>query len=104
MWSVSLPAGAKIIGVDILYTEEDLNQGLAEIRTLKDKLEKEAAGQRTGQIGGLLDSLRDAEERLDNDAIFAAALQETKRVVLPLFFDLSPTADSLRRQTRCPRT
>lgn len=93
---------AKVIGVDILYTEEDLNQGLAEIRTLKDKLEKEAAGQKTGQLSSLLDSLRDAEERLDNDAIFAAALQETKRVVLPLFFDLSPTADGTVKADRMP--
>lgn len=83
---------ARVVGVDILYTEEDLNQGLAEIRALKGKLEKESLDRKNGRVGSLIDSLRDAEVRLDQDAIFAATLQEAKRVVLPLFFDLSSSA------------
>lgn len=94
---------AKVIGVDILYTEEDLNQGLAEIRALKGRLEQESAGsKKNDRVGSLIDSLRDAEERLDNDAIFAAALQEAKRVVLPLYFDLSPSAGGASQPDKLP--
>ncbi len=76
-------ADAKVVGVNIIFSEPDLNQGLMEIRTILKEFESGAA--RAGQLFTLL---KEAENRLDNDARLAASLDESKRVVLPLFFQL----------------
>lgn len=76
-------ADAKVVGLNIIYSEPDQNQGLLEIRTILKEFESGAA--RSGQ---LFTMLKDAESRLDNDARLAASLDESKRVVLPLFFQL----------------
>lgn len=84
---------AKVIGIDLLYPEEELSQGLTAIRSLKGRLAKDAAGQKSGRIADMITELHNVEQRLDSDAILAAALRESKRVVLPFSFDLSAGGD-----------
>ncbi len=70
----------KVIGLDIIYSEKDANQGLAEIRNLMKSIEGNPAYEY------ILTSLKESEKRLDNDAILANSIAVNKNVVLPLFF------------------
>lgn len=81
-------AEAKVIGVDIIYSESDLSQGLLEIRNIIKGMEENSGLQRSA----LLNTLKESEKRLDNDAILAASLAEAKKVVLPLYFSLGRVA------------
>lgn len=71
----------KVIGLDIIYSEKDVNQGLLEVRNLITGFENAPKG-----MDSVLTSLKDAEKRLDNDAILANSITASKNVVLPLFF------------------
>jgi eukaryotic-like serine/threonine-protein kinase len=73
----------RVIGIDILYSENDHNQGLTEVRNILADLESK--GTRNGQ---LYTNLKEAEERLDNDKILAASIAQSRQVVLPLHFVL----------------
>jgi CHASE2 domain-containing sensor protein/predicted Ser/Thr protein kinase len=75
---------AKVIGLDIVYSEKDLSQGLEEVRNVIHSIE--TASQFAS--GGLINELKDAEKRLDNDGMLAASIANSKKVVLPLHFIL----------------
>jgi serine/threonine-protein kinase len=91
-------AGARAIGLNILFTEPERNQGLAEIRNLQATL----PGLFTADIPprlrkaiepklALLDlELSSAAVRLDNDARLIGALAERPDVVLPMYFTPGP--------------
>jgi CHASE2 domain-containing sensor protein/tRNA A-37 threonylcarbamoyl transferase component Bud32 len=75
---------AKVIGLDIIYSEKDLSQGLEEVRNVIHSIE--TASQFAS--GGLISELKDAEKRLNNDGKLASAIGTSKKVVLPLYFIL----------------
>jgi len=75
---------AKVIGVDIIYSENDLSQGLLEVRDIIKGIEADPRLLKSAQINTLYASLKESEKRLDNDAILAAAMAESKKVILPL--------------------
>lgn len=75
-----------LIGTNILYTEADKNSGLEELKELK------ATVARLGGSPAVLDAIGQSEKRLDNDALLAAALTSTQKVILPLFFTLGDQA------------
>jgi CHASE2 domain-containing sensor protein/tRNA A-37 threonylcarbamoyl transferase component Bud32 len=77
-------SGAKVIGLDIIYSEKDLSQGLEEVRNVIRSIE--TASQFAS--GGLINELKAAEKRLDNDNILASSIVTSKKVVLPLYFIL----------------
>ena len=81
-------AEAKVIGVDIIYSESDLNQGLVEVRSILKGLAADPKLQANAQAASVYAALQDAEKRLDNDAILGGAIQESKNVILPLYFVL----------------
>jgi eukaryotic-like serine/threonine-protein kinase len=80
--------GASVIGINIIYSESDYNQGLLEIRELLKKLEDEPKLLKNRQISDIHQSLKEAEKKLDCDAILSTAIMESKKVVLPLVFVL----------------
>jgi len=77
-------SGAKVIGLDIIYSEKDLSQGLEEVRNIIHSIE--ASSQFAS--GGLIKELKEAEKRLDNDGMLAGTIVASKKVVLPLYFAL----------------
>lgn len=81
--------GAKIIGVNILYTEPDLNSGLIEIRALKKEVEALPKYQANAHLSGIYNLLGEAEQRLDSDTKLTASIDAAKNVVLPLSFTIS---------------
>jgi len=74
---------ARVIGVDILFPEKDYSQGLAEIRNILTSLESRGV-----QGGEIYKPLKEAEVRLDNDALLAASITRSQRVVLPFYLVL----------------
>jgi eukaryotic-like serine/threonine-protein kinase len=82
---------AKVIGVNILYSESDFNQGLWELQEIIKKIEGEPALLKSKQSNEIYNSLKEAEKRLDSDAILTSSITKSKKVVLPFFFTLSST-------------
>jgi len=76
----------RVIGINILYSEEDINQGLKEVREILKTMEAEGLTRHKAYT-----LLQESEKRLDNDAILSSIISENKRVVLPLYLTISPT-------------
>ena len=83
---------ARVIGIDIIYSESDSSQGLAEIRNVIKGIEGDDRLQKTLEGGKFLESLKKAESNLDSDMPLAAAIGESNRVVLPISFEHISTA------------
>ncbi|MCB4792688.1 MAG: serine/threonine-protein kinase [Elusimicrobia bacterium] len=98
---------AKVIGLNILFTEPERNQGLLEIKNLKDILSKsidevslpilsnKTLKKTAPAFQELKDrtikELSDAEIRLDNDSKLSDTLKANKNVILPMFFSIGPS-------------
>lgn len=80
---------AKVIGVNILYSEKDFNQGLAEIQEVLKEIEGDPMALKTKTGKDIYGALKESEKRLDNDGALAASVEASKRVVLPFFFVLT---------------
>jgi serine/threonine-protein kinase len=98
-------AGAKVIGLNILFTEPERNQGLEELKKLKDALPQlvqtdiivKQAKQKLAQeklSADIVAELSNAEVRLDNDTKLKDAIKDAKNVVLPMYFSIGPSLGS----------
>lgn len=74
--------GAKLIGLDLTFSENERNEGLQEIRRLYEEIL--ADEERRDSSAWILRSLRDAEKRLDNDRILSEAVKESGNIILPV--------------------
>ncbi|MDD5303811.1 MAG: serine/threonine-protein kinase [Elusimicrobia bacterium] len=80
-------AGPKVLGINILYSEPEQNQGLLEVKRLEEKY-KELLGSRKIAQKGVDFALEfsSATVAMDSDSKMLASLQSAGNVVLPLFF------------------
>lgn len=76
--------GARVIGVELLYSSKDLNPGLQEVRDIIRKFPNDPRLLQEDSITGVFAALKDAERKLDNDALFASSLAYAENVVLPV--------------------
>lgn len=74
--------GAKLIALDLLFSEKERNLGLQEIRELQ-KAMQERSGTST-KDPSLLKNLSDIESRLDSDRLLIKAVKECGIIYLPL--------------------
>jgi CHASE2 domain-containing sensor protein len=103
-------AQAKVIGLDIFFSDAELNPGLLEVRKIKDEYATKvgAAGGGGGanvkagqeltaakEFVGILDS---AEKRLDNDARLDDSLALAQNAVLPMYFTLGQPIGKVDKQ------
>jgi serine/threonine-protein kinase len=86
---------AKVIGVDITYSENDFNQGLLELRDIIKNMESDPSLLKNSQLNSLYSSLRDTEKKMDNDAVLSSSIAESKKVVLPLVFMFGSPIDGI---------
>jgi CHASE2 domain-containing sensor protein/tRNA A-37 threonylcarbamoyl transferase component Bud32 len=86
---------AKVIGVDIIYSENDFNQGLLELHDIIKNMESDPSLLKNGQLNSLYSSLRDTEKKMNNDALLSSSIAESKKVVLPLIFMFGSPIDSI---------
>jgi hypothetical protein len=73
-------AGAKVIGLDVFFSNAEINPGLQEVRALKQAM---AERKSAAEFVLLLDA---AEKRLDNDTRLSDSLALAQNTVLPLYF------------------
>ena len=78
--------GARVIGVDIFYTEPVLDPGQMEISNVREIIEDSGGMDRNAILRDIHDELVAAEQRLDNDAILSDTIAQAGNIVLPLFF------------------
>ena len=98
-------AQAKVIGLNILFTEPEKNQELNEIRKLNNSLStilkgvKKSRNTNTRKIENtfskkirtlLSSELTEIEKRMDNDSHLSNILAESNNVILPMFFNIGP--------------
>jgi len=89
-------AEPKAIGLNILFTEPDKNQGLEELRALRFKYagmifalkNKVKSKSDRDMMMEFLNSITESETRLDNDTILANSLEASGKVTLPMFFNI----------------
>jgi eukaryotic-like serine/threonine-protein kinase len=76
-------SGAKVIGVDVLFNDKELNPGLDEVRALK------AAAAETPKFPAEFAALLDTtEKKLDNDAELENEMAFAQTCVLPMYFQV----------------
>ncbi len=74
-------AGAKVIGVDVFFSDKELNPGLEEIRALKA-----AAAANPKFPADFAALLEESEKKLDNDAELENEMAFAQSCVLPMYF------------------
>ena len=87
-------AGAKVIALNILFTEPEESAGLRAVRGLKEAYE--TAGLHEKEPGSkYYDKLTQALDDLDNDQKLQQALKKAGNVVLPIYFDTQSSGRDL---------
>ena len=81
MISILKGNGAKLIGLELLFSEEAQSQGLREIRGLQQEIlqRKQAAAD-----PWLIETVAGIEERLDNDRRLSQAVSSCGNIILPV--------------------
>jgi eukaryotic-like serine/threonine-protein kinase len=84
-------AGPRVIGLDIVYSENEQNMGLVELEALQREYDALVASRKVVDKSGEFKLLvTSAAVRLDSDAKLKASLEQARNVVLPLFFANAP--------------
>jgi serine/threonine-protein kinase len=81
-------AGAKVIGLNILFSEPERNQGLIELRNLENLLP--TITKNRDVITKITNEITLAQARLDNDTKLSKAIEDSKNIVLPMYFAIGP--------------
>jgi eukaryotic-like serine/threonine-protein kinase len=81
-------AGAKVIGLAVLYTEPEQNPGLAVLKQVKEELTPIAQGKGGAEIQKVMETITNAEGQLDTDEKLAGSIGLSGNVVLPLYFEI----------------
>ncbi|MBI5247807.1 MAG: CHASE2 domain-containing protein [Elusimicrobia bacterium] len=80
-------AGPKVIGLNVLYSEPEQNQGLIEVKRLEEKYKELLVSRKISQKGvDFALEFSSSTVAMDSDSKLLAALQASGDVVLPLFF------------------
>ena len=74
--------GARLIGLDLLFSEKEQNQGLHEVRKLYQTIIKR--NQSTDKDAWLLNTLEEIEKRLDNDKLLIETTKANGNIIMPL--------------------
>jgi eukaryotic-like serine/threonine-protein kinase len=97
-------AGAEVVGVDVLYSDAELNPGLNKIQDLAKIYEAKAAEKnlpktQAAAATDFSEQLKKAAAELDNDEKFAGSLAFSTKAVLPMYFKGGQAIG--KREKRC---
>lgn len=79
-------ASPSVIGLNIIYSEPEEHAGLDELQKIEDIFLKVYPDTSREPAAMLLNALKEARIRLDNDRELASAMQHSGKIVLPVFF------------------
>jgi len=76
--------GAKIIGLDLLYSEKEQNQGLEEIKGLYSEI---TSGDPSAQEANawIIERLKEIETSLDNDNTLVRVVKDSGNIIMPVY-------------------
>ncbi len=76
--------GAKLIGLDLVFSQKEQNQGLKEVKELYEAIsqQQESTGEKASYTW-VLEKLKRIEENLDNDKKLAQTVKESGNIILP---------------------
>jgi len=74
--------GAKLIGLDLLFSNKEQNQGLTEVRDLHEAILRR--GEPNKKDAWILNRLEEIEKSLDNDKILSHSVKESGNIILPV--------------------
>ena len=77
--------GAKLIGLDLVFSQKEQNQGLKEVKELYEAIsqQQESTGEKASYTW-VLEKLKGIEENLDNDKKLAQTVKESGNIILPV--------------------
>jgi len=77
--------GAKLIGLDLVFSQKEQNQGLKEVKELYEAVsqQQETIGEKAS-YAWVLEKLKRIEENLDNDKKLAQTVKESGNIILPV--------------------
>jgi serine/threonine-protein kinase len=77
--------GAKLIGIEMVFSEKEQNLGIKEIKKLYSKILNREKVYTTGEEHTwILAELEEIEKRLDNDKVLSQTVKNTGNIVLPV--------------------
>ncbi len=79
-------ASPRVIGLNIIYSEPEEHAGLDELQKIEDIFLQVYPDTSREPAAMLLNALKEARIRLDNDRELALAMQHSDKIVLPVFF------------------
>ena len=80
-------AGPKVIGLNVLFSEPEQNQGLLEIKRLEEKYKELVGAKKVSQKGvDFALEFSSSAVALDSDTKLLASLKDAGNVLLPMFF------------------
>jgi eukaryotic-like serine/threonine-protein kinase len=77
--------GAKFIGLDLLYSEKESNQGLEQIRSLYNEYASIDSSKQDATATQILAKLKEIEGKLDNDGVLAKSIKDSGNIVMPVY-------------------
>ncbi len=97
-------AGAKVIGLNIIYSEAEDSTALKEIEHLSEYLRRLTDEGANGKLPEIIETVSQIRSRLDNDGKLAEAISASDKVVLPVFFKqldelLKPKAEEKKKKS-----
>ncbi|MCK4936021.1 MAG: CHASE2 domain-containing protein, partial [Elusimicrobiales bacterium] len=88
VWLSSAPAKPSVIGLNILFSEDEKNEGLKATQLLKEKytqLLQEKKIREKGKDSEFLKTVDEINESMNMDAKLAAAITNANNVILPMY-------------------
>ncbi|UCF82254.1 MAG: CHASE2 domain-containing protein [Desulfobacteraceae bacterium] len=77
--------GAKLIGLDLIFSHKEQNQGLDEVKRLHEAIsEQQKADDKKTSYTWILEKLKRIEENLDNDKKLSQTVKESGNIILPV--------------------
>ena len=99
VWLSSAPAKPSVIGLNILFSEEEKNEGMQVTNFLKEKyirLLKDNKIREKGKDSEFLKAVELITRNMNTDAKLAKAIDNAGNVVLPMYFYLgSPQGENI---------
>ncbi|OPX38074.1 MAG: hypothetical protein B1H12_03350 [Desulfobacteraceae bacterium 4484_190.2] len=77
--------GAKLIGLDLVFSQKEQNQGLKEVKELYETIsqQQESTGEKASYVW-VLEKLKRIEKNLDNDKKLSQTVKESGNIILPV--------------------
>jgi eukaryotic-like serine/threonine-protein kinase len=77
--------GAKLIGMDLLYSEKESNQGLEQVRALYNEFASDDASKQQSETARILSRLKEIEDKLDNDGALSKSIKDSGNIIMPVY-------------------